>query len=305
MSAPSHELAEAIDNNGRALVMRAPAKINLSLHVLGRRLDGYHTLESLVAFAGCADLVTLRTLEELSLTQQGPQADQAGPIADNLILRAAHEAQRQIPDLHMGTFHLDKRLPVGAGIGGGSSDAAAALRLIAKANGLTNHDPRLFAAARSTGADVPVCLEPQARMMRGIGDELSRPIRLPLLFAVLINPNVHVDTGAIFKRLGLSPGETRQRSVHPPIEDDLTFNQLIAVLNKTANDLEDAASLAAPIIPHVLNVLMAAPGCRLARMSGSGSTCFALFAKRREAIRAAKTVRRDHPDWWTKATVLR
>jgi 4-diphosphocytidyl-2-C-methyl-D-erythritol kinase len=285
--------------------MRAPAKINLSLHVLGRRLDGYHDLESLVAFAGCTDLVSLDQQGELSLTQDGPQANQAGPIADNLILRAARQAQVHIPSLHLGAFHLTKRLPVGAGIGGGSSDAAAALRLIAKANGLDKNDPRLFEAAKSTGADVPVCLDPIARMMRGMGDDLSRPIHLPLLFAVLVNPNVHVDTGSIFKRLGFAPGEARQRNSHPLIEDHLSFDQLIAVLNKTANDLEDAASLAAPVIPHVLNVLMAAPGCRLARMSGSGSTCFALFAKRSEALRATKVLRHDHPDWWTRATLLR
>jgi 4-diphosphocytidyl-2-C-methyl-D-erythritol kinase len=285
--------------------MRAPAKINLSLHVLGRRADGYHDLESLVAFAGCSDLIAFTAQDQLELTQEGPQADQAGPLAENLIVRAATNLLAQKPHLQIGAFHLTKRLPVGAGIGGGSSDAAAALRLLAKANGLALEDERLFTAAKSTGADVTVCLDPQARMMRGTGDQLSKPIKLPLLFAVLVNPAVHIDTGSIFKRMGLAPGQRLERAAHPLIEDNLTFDQLIARLKKTSNDLEDAASLAAPVIPHVLNVLMAAPGCRLARMSGSGSTCFALFAKRRDALRAAHVLRRDHPNWWTQATLLR
>ena len=151
------------------LIERAPAKINLSLHVRGRRADGWHDLESLVAFAGIADLLQLEPGPQLSLSVEGPNAQAAGPIDDNLVLKAARALQKQAPDLRLGRFHLLKRLPAAAGIGGGSSDAAAALRLLARLNDIAPDDPRLWAAAADIGSDVPVCLDPRARMMRGLG----------------------------------------------------------------------------------------------------------------------------------------
>src|SRR4051794_31128949 len=151
------------------LATRAPAKINLTLHVLGRRADGYHQLESLVAFAGIGDDLQLVPASRLSLQVAGPTAALAGSDADNLVLKAAHLLAERVTGLRTGAFHLTKRLPVAAGIGGGSSDAAAALRLLARLNDLPLSHPALQDAARLTGADVPVCLEPKARMMRGIG----------------------------------------------------------------------------------------------------------------------------------------
>ena len=287
------------------LTARAPAKINLSLHVLRRRADGYHDLESLVAFAGSGDLLTLVPGQTLALDVTGPTADAAGAGADNLVLVAARALADRIPGLVLGRFHLLKRLPVAAGIGGGSSDAAAALRLLGKANGLALDDPRIYEAAKATGADVPVCLDPRARMMRGIGEQLGDPMDLPPLPAVLVNPGVKVETRDVFRSMRLEAGKDSPLPAHPTLAAGSAGDALIGGLRRARNDMEDAAGVLAPVIGDVLAVLSAARGCRLARMSGSGATCFGLFESCRSAGRALKTIRRDHPDWWAKATVLR
>lgn len=286
------------------LIERAPAKINLSLHVRARRADGWHDLESLVAFAGVADLLQLVPGDELSLNVEGANANAAGPLHDNLVLKAARALQALIPHLRTGRFHLLKRLPAAAGIGGGSSDAAAALRLLARLNEISLNDPRLYAAAASIGSDVPVCLDPHARMMLGRGDELGARLVLPPLFAVLLNPGIALETRRVFGEMGYAPGQTSPFGAHPDIGSE-TYASLSAKLKLARNDMEDAASVLAPIIGHALSVLGAAPGAALSRMSGSGATCFALFADCRAAARAAKAIRRHHPEWWAKATLLR
>jgi len=284
--------------------LRAKAKINLSLHINGRRSDGYHELESLVAFAGIGDNLTFEPNSELSLVISGPFASFCGEPEANLIIRAALAFQSHFGDVELGKFHLIKRLPVASGMGGGSADAAAALRLLASTHAISIDDPRLLAAAREVGADVPVCLISQARMMRGAGERLDKPLKLPPLFAVLVNPAIPVSTAAVFAKIGLRQGEMQILAAHPEIiETD--FDQTVRLLKKSRNDMEDAASVIAPVIGHVLSVLLAARGCRLARMSGSGATCFALFESCRQAAVAAKVIRRDHPGWWVKATVLR
>src|SRR3954454_24685720 len=169
---------------------KAPAKVNLTLRVLGRRADGYHELESLVAFAGVGDALTFAPGDALTLAVSGPTAPAAGDSADNLVLKAARALAQRIAGLTLGRFALSKRLPVAAGLGGGSADAAAALRLLAHANGIAPDDPRLMQAAQATGADVPVCLDPRPRVMRGVGDVLSAPLDLPRLFAVVVCPGV-------------------------------------------------------------------------------------------------------------------
>ncbi len=287
------------------LTTRAPAKINLTLHVRGRRQDGYHDLESLVAFSGAGDTLSLAPGESLSLDISGPTASAAGAGDDNLVLRAARRLSEDIRGLRLGAFRLEKRLPVAAGIGGGSSDAAAALRLLARANDLARDDPRIREAARAVGSDVPVCLEPRARMMRGAGESLGAPIELPPLPAVLINPGVPVATAPVFAALGLRPGASRGGAAHMEIGAQPSAAELLAALAKCRNDLEDAACLQAPVIVDALAILRAARGCRLARMSGSGATCFALFATRRDAVRAARVIRAQHPGWWVKTAVLR
>lgn len=287
------------------LTDRAPAKVNLTLHVLGRRpADGYHVLESLVAFAGTADRLTLRAGEALSLTVSGPTAGPAGPDADNLVIRAARNLEAKQPGLKLGAFHLVKRLPVAAGIGGGSSDAAAALRLLSCLNGLRLDDPAMVAAARETGADVPVCLDPRGRMMRGAGEDVGPALNFPALPAVLINPGVPVPTAPVFKALGLSIGQTLPGAFHPEIPADSTSDTLLSALDPARNDLEGPALTVAPVIGECLSALRGQKS-RLARMSGSGATVFGLFDDRHAAVVAAKRLRAAHPGWWIAPTFLR
>jgi 4-diphosphocytidyl-2-C-methyl-D-erythritol kinase len=289
------------------LVESAPAKVNLTLRVLGRRADGYHDLESLVAFADVADRLALAVGDALTLTVLGPGASQAGAEADNLVTKAARALAARVPGLRAGAFRLDKNLPVAAGLGGGSADAAAALRLLARANKLAPNDPRLHDAARATGADVPVCLDPRPRIMRGIGEILSAPLPLPRLHALLVNPGVAVPTKLVFS--GWKP------SANPIRASDTAANfaglpnmqnkqELLRWLASEASDLETPAIALEPAIAEVLASLRAAAGCRLARMSGSGATCFALFSSAADSASAGKSLRIKFPDWWIVETVL-
>jgi 4-diphosphocytidyl-2-C-methyl-D-erythritol kinase len=285
------------------LVEAAPAKVNLSLNILGRRADGYHALDSLVVFAKAGDRLTLAPGGPLSLRVRGATAEQAGPIEDNLVIKAARALADEIPGLKLGRFTLDKRLPVAAGLGGGSSDAAAALRLLARVNRLALDDARLRRVARKTGADVPVCLDPRPRRMRGIGEVLSAPLALQPLAAVLINPGVAVPTKDVFAILGLKPGGGIRRAGRPhalPSER----GALIAAFAAERNDLEPAAITLQPVIATVLAGLRKQPGCDLARMSGSGATCFGLFTSARAARAAAHDLAARHRRWWVKATTF-
>ncbi len=287
------------------LTDRAPAKVNLTLHVLGRRAaDGYHVLESLVAFAGTADRLTLRPADALSLTVSGPTAGPAGPDQDNLVLRAARGLAGRVPGLKVGAFHLVKRLPVAAGIGGGSSDAAAALRLLAKLNGLPADHEALVEAARETGADVPVCLDPRGRMMRGAGEEVGPALGFAAQPAVLINPGVPVPTAPVFKALGLSVGQNLPGATHPEVPADAEKKALLGMLRPARNDLEGPALTVAPVIGECLAALRG-QNCELARMSGSGATVFGLFADRHGAVAAARRLRAAYSGWWIAPTFLR
>jgi 4-diphosphocytidyl-2-C-methyl-D-erythritol kinase len=278
---------------------KAPAKVNLTLRVIGRRADGYHEIESLVAFADVGDALTFSPGGALALRVAGPTAAAAGQIADNLVLKAARALAERVERLKLGGFALSKRLPVAAGLGGGSADAAAALRLLARANGLAADDPRLMQAARATGADVPVCLDPRPRFMRGIGDVLSDPLDLPRLFAVLLNPGVAVATKEVFAALAVpTSGQTAPAAI---------CTGTAALLDEIArgrNDLEGAAIELEPAIADALAVLRNLTGCRLARMSGSGATCFGLFDSLDAARGAARRLRVGYPDWWVRATAL-
>jgi len=286
-----------------SLVEDAPAKVNLTLRVLGRRADGFHEIESLVAFAGIGDRLSFAAGGELALTVHGPSAAAAGATADNLVLKAARALADRVPTVGAGSFDLEKRLPVAAGLGGGSADAAAALRLLARANKLAADDPLLYAAARATGADVPVCLDPRTRLMRGIGEILSSPLKLPPLQGVLVNPGVALSTRAVFARW--------KPPAAPVVPADLTVltamtrrDQLVRFLLSQANDLESAAIALAPAVADVLLTLNSQPRCELARMSGSGATCFAVFASAAAAIQAAEAIHAEYPNWWVRATAL-
>jgi 4-diphosphocytidyl-2-C-methyl-D-erythritol kinase len=281
---------------------KAPAKVNLTLAIVGRRADGYHLLDSLVTFAAIADRLSLTPGRPLSLVVRGATAKQAGPLSDNLVLKAARELAAEIPGLRLGRFSLEKRLPVAAGIGGGSSDAAAALRLLARANRIPPSDRRLHKAAQRVGADVPVCVEPRPKRMCGIGERLSPALAMPKLAAVMVNPGVAVPTRDIFAVLGLKPGQRAGRRRSPPLPRDRSA--LVAMLARQSNDLEPPAIRLQPVIAEVLEALRREPGCELARMSGSGATCFGLFTSQRTANAAAKRLVRAHRRWWVKATTF-
>jgi 4-diphosphocytidyl-2-C-methyl-D-erythritol kinase len=281
----------------------APAKINLTLRIFGRRVDGFHELESLVAFAPFGDRLTLWPDGSLGLKVSGPMTAGAGPLADNLVLRAARALAERIEGVTLGRFALLKRLPSGAGLGGGSADAAAALRLIAKANGLRLDDRRIHEAARATGADIPVCLDPRPRVMRGIGEILSAPMVLPKLGILIVHPGLALPTGPVFKALDLAPGEQYAKA-SSPFPKAASRDALLAWLASEHNDLERAAISIAPQIADVLSAIAGLAGCRLARMSGSGSACFGLFESGRAAAVAAKRLAAARPSWWVRAGLL-
>jgi 4-diphosphocytidyl-2-C-methyl-D-erythritol kinase len=273
------------------LTARAPAKVNLSLKVGGRRADGYHLLDSRVVFAGVGDTLSLDPAQPLGLTISGPFATGLQADPDNLILKAARLFAEAVPGARLGAFHLVKRLPVASGIGGGTADGAAAIRLLARLNGIGAQDQRLGGIAARLGADGPVCLAARGRMMSGIGDVLGPPLPPLNAFAVLVNPGVAVSTPAVFAALGLKAGEMRAADAADWIA--------------AGNDLEAPAISLAPVIADVLAALRATDGVALARMSGSGATCFALYRDCRASAAAARRIARAHPGWWVKPTILR
>jgi len=292
-----------------ALTEDARAKVNLTLRVNGRRVDGYHDLESVVAFCDCADRLTLTPGPELSLTMTGPLASACGETSDNLVLKAAQLLGERVAGLKVGSFALEKILPVAAGIGGGSADAAAALRLLARLNDLRLDDERLREVALATGADVPVCLASRACDMTGVGETLMwlSPPKMP---CVLVNPCVPVATKDVFEALGLRHGEllvgatdvVMQGSSWP--EEGGSLEEWVEALATGSNDLEAPATKIQPVIGVVISALNATNGAWLARMSGSGATCFALYENTADAKRAADKILREHPEWWGHAGVL-
>jgi 4-diphosphocytidyl-2-C-methyl-D-erythritol kinase len=284
------------------------AKVNLTLRVVGRRTDGYHDLESVVAFADCADKLTLTPAPELSLKTVGPLASACGDVADNLVLKATRLLGEVVPGLKAGAFVLEKILPVAAGIGGGSADAAAALRLLARLNGLALDDERMREVALETGADVPVCLASRACDMTGVGETLL-PLSPPKMPCVLVNPCVPVATKNVFEALGLRHGELLvgatdvMQSASWPDEGG-SLEEWVEALAAGNNDLEAPATKIEPVIGKVIATLNATNGAWLARMSGSGATCFAIYENTADAGRAADKIRLDHPDWWVHAGTL-
>ncbi|MCP3374640.1 4-(cytidine 5'-diphospho)-2-C-methyl-D-erythritol kinase [Bradyrhizobium cajani] len=291
-----------------ALIEEGRAKVNLSLRVVGRRADGYHDLESVVAFADCADRLTLEPGDELKLTTTGPLAAACGDTSDNLVFKAAKLLAEAVPNLKLGAFALDKVLPVAAGIGGGSADAAAALRLLARLNDLSLDDPRLQKVALATGADVPVCLFSRACDMTGVGEQLL-PLALPSMPCVMVNPRAPVATKDVFQALGLRNGEllvgaTSVLEAPAWPEEGASIADWVGVLETVANDLEAPAMRIEPVIGDVLEALRESAGVKLARMSGSGATCFAIYGAPAETHAAAEKIRRDHPGWWVHAGTL-
>jgi 4-diphosphocytidyl-2-C-methyl-D-erythritol kinase len=313
-------------------IEHAPAKLNLYLHVTGIREDGYHTLDSLVAFANCGDTVTVTPSQGLSLTVSGPYAAQVPSGPENLVLKAAALLAERYDVEANAHIALEKNLPVASGIGGGSADAAATLRALSKLWQLKisgealklgaekigdNPDTRLalqtlFTSWRDDldtgkmsqlalelGADVPVCLEGRTVYMSGIGETLTLAPLLPKVWVVLVNPHTALSTPDVFKA---RTGDFSKSA--PFFESPKEAQNLADLLKARRNDLCPAAITLAPEIGDVLNTLENLDGCLLARMSGSGATCFGLFANPILALRANQSLARTHPQWWAQTAQL-
>ena len=273
-----------------AIRVFAPAKVNLTLHVTGRRADGYHLLDSLVVFADVGDVVTAVEGKGLTLEVTGPEAGGVPAGESNSILQAARFMG--VDDV---ALTLEKHLPTAAGIGGGTADAAAALRAIAQLRGVD-----VPADVLPLGADVPVCLRGRAVRMSGIGEELTDVGGFPDVWVILVNPRVGVSTPEVFKRL--------QHKDNAPMPDQIpvfkTVRDLAGWLADQRNDLEAAAIEVQPKVAEVLVALRRVKGQLLTRMSGSGATCFVLFGDEQSAKAAAQGISAQHPDWWVRNTRL-
>jgi 4-diphosphocytidyl-2-C-methyl-D-erythritol kinase len=272
----------------------APAKVNLTLHVLGRRADGYHEIESLVVFARYGDRLTLRPGEVTSFSLSGPFA--SAIVGTNLLETTAQRLIQAAPELRLGAVTLEKNLPVAAGLGGGSADAAALLRAVQRANPRAASAVDWHAIAQSLGADVPVCLLATPAMMGGIGERIVPLASIPNASLVLVNPHLPVAAGDVYRRLGASAVPQRVQTPEPP--SLRSVQDLVGYAAARSNDLETAAIALCPQIADVKAVLDATPGALIARMSGSGPTCFALFATFGQASAAAKAIAQHRPDWW-------
>jgi 4-diphosphocytidyl-2-C-methyl-D-erythritol kinase len=268
----------------------APAKINLTLHVTGQRPDGYHMLDSLVVFADVGDRLSVETADDLSLSVTGPMAKGVPSDGRNLVLKAA-----QIAGFSAGRIVLEKNLPAEAGIGGGSSDAAAMLRAVSQLTGRP-----VASGGEALGADIPVCIAACATRMQNIGEQLSAIADLPVLHAVLVNPGISVPTPAVFRAL-VQKNNAAMPAEFPQFK---TAGDLMLWLQTMRNDLEAAAVSLHPGICDVLQALAELPGAGVVRMSGSGATCFALFAQRVEAEDAALRLGQRSPDWWVRPATL-
>jgi len=266
----------------------ARAKVNLHLHVLGRRADGRHLLDSLAVFPDLGDVVEVEPARALSLTVDGPFRDQLGAGGDNLVLRAAEALRARAPGAPGAAIRLVKQLPVASGIGGGSADAAATLRALNRLWGLSLSSAELARIGEALGADVPVCVHaPRPSLMGGIGEVLRPAPPLPPVWLALANPGAPVSTAEVFARLRRRDGV----EAPPPAEGFADAAALCGWLREQSNALEAPAESLAPAIAATRAALAGAPGCLLARMSGSGATCFGVFAEDRAALDAAERLR--------------
>lgn len=284
--------------DGDGVRLTARAKINLYLHVTGRRPDGYHLLDSLVAFADIGDEVVVAPADDLTLVVDGPFAA-ALDRGDNLMLTAAKALAAAAGRTAAAGLHLTKRLPVAAGLGGGSADAAAVLRGLNEIWELGFPVAALREIGGRLGADVPVCLESRTVFMSGIGDRIEAAPAVPPVPALLVNPGIALATAEVFAALPAA-NDPSGRFDRPATD----AAALATVLACRRNGLEDAARRLAPAVGQVLDRLSALPGALLARMSGSGATCFALFQDLEAAQTAEAALRQREPDWWTAVTRL-
>ena len=280
------------------MTRRAPAKLNLYLHVLGQRSDGYHLLDSLVMFADVGDVVCVSSAPTLSLKITGPFAEDltATDPENNLVMRAARKLAVHGRRPATAAITLEKNLPVAAGIGGGSSDAAAALHALDGLWGLETSSADLAALGLDIGADVPACLAAQTVYMAGAGEQIDLASSLPPLSLVLVGTNVPLSTAQVFNAFNAKWSDTGRLASIDTTED------LVRELASRHNDLQSPAMILQPVIGEVLESLGAEQGCLLARMSGSGSVCFGIFESLDTAEVSAARIAQRQPNWWVVAT---
>jgi 4-diphosphocytidyl-2-C-methyl-D-erythritol kinase len=289
------------DARPASLRQTATAKVNLTLTVLGRREDFYHELQSLVAFASPGDRLELEPGEDLALVVEGPFA--AGLEGRNLVIEAARAAKAAVPTLRLGRFRLTKNLPVAAGLGGGSADAAAALRLLAQANEDLLDAETIAALAAKLGSDVTACLASRAALMTGRGEIARHLLRFPPCGVVLANAGQMLATAEVYTALRAPPLSASPSA--PDVPDFAgSFDKLIDYASTRVNDLEPAALSLAPAIEETLSALGELDGAVLVRLSGSGPTCFALVASKERAERQAAKLTAAHPTWWVASGAL-
>jgi 4-diphosphocytidyl-2-C-methyl-D-erythritol kinase len=278
----------------------ARAKINLTLQVTGKRDDGYHLLNSIVVFTDFGDEISAHFSNKLSLKMSGPFAQGLNASDDNLVLKAAHLLQQKCNVNKGAELRLEKNLPLASGIGGGSADAAATLHLLNEFWNLDLSLQELQAMALPLGADVPVCLLSKAALMQGIGEQITPLPITPNFSLLLVNPHVAVSTPMVFKAIDIQNGQPEMTQ-----STAISDTNLLELVHKASNDLQSAAVNIVPEIQLVFDQIEQLPGCRLARMSGSGATCFGIFDSLPEATAAAAAVSSYHPQWWTQATCIR
>lgn len=275
------------------------AKLNLALHVTGKREDGYHLLDSLVVFAVSSDEICVSHAPKLSLTIEGPMAAGLSASTDNLVLKAARALAEFATTHGLGVgganIILKKSLPIAAGIGGGSADAAATLRALNLLWGLNLEQSMLEKIGAQLGADVPVCVGERSARIRGIGTELRPIATMPLFHLVLVNPNIGISTPAIFKAL-----DKPDNAPMPNLPTNADMGDWLGWLHSTRNDLYAPAVKICPAISDVLAALTQ-KGAKISRMSGSGATCFGIFDDFDQAQAAAVAILNEHSDWWVDA----
>jgi 4-diphosphocytidyl-2-C-methyl-D-erythritol kinase len=283
----------------------ARAKINLYLHVIGRRPDGYHLLESLVVFAEHGDVLTFSPAAGFSLQIDGPFAAKLTVDEDNLVLRAARGLAKLMDAPTAAAFRLTKNLPVASGIGGGSADAAAAIKALLHLWQAKFDWKDVADLALTLGADVPVCLFGRSSVVTGIGESVKWSGQLPAADLLLVNPGVATPTPQVFKARTGGFSDPDPWIMPPPLPHDMDTAQLVDALRRRRNDLTDAAVAVAPVIRDVLAAIASTPGCLLSRLSGSGATCFGIYADALEAQAARAAILSAHPDWWAVATRIK
>ncbi|MDG2243236.1 MAG: 4-(cytidine 5'-diphospho)-2-C-methyl-D-erythritol kinase [Rhodospirillaceae bacterium] len=283
-----------------ALTLAAAAKINLTLHITGRRDDGYHELDSLIGFTTVTDTLTLRPADDICLHITGPESHGMKPDESNLAVRAARHMQTHLGVTTGVNIELEKNIPVAAGLGGGSADAAAVILGCTTLWGASNSGPISDQTlALHLGADVPMCRHGQAARIRGIGERVETLPPWPKAWLVLANPRISLATADVFNAF--------DGPIHTTTEvwsEGEAFEALTTYLTKRENSLTAPARAIAPVIGDVLNKLNSLPGCQLARMSGSGPTCFGLFETADEAKAGRENLRQSQPSWWVETTPL-